>query len=446
MARKTFVLDTNVLLHDSSSINAFGAENEVVIPVTVLEELDAFKKRQDEVGRNARQVTRALDELREVGKLVKGVALDNGGTLRIELEYQDGSGLPHGFNTAKNDVRILGLAHHLTRQAELAGHPNTVTLITKDINLRVKADAVSVPTEDYENKTVNLEELYTGQRTFVVSADAVNGFYKAKRYDAPIDPEPFPNEFFMLQDEGNPDHTAIGRYSSTERAILPLNLADDETVFGIRPLNKEQKFTLDLLLDDRISLIALVGIAGTGKTLLALAAGLEKVVNSDSYRRLLVSKPIMPMGKDIGYLPGDVDEKLMPRMQSVSDNLEFLFMASGGLQAGDERLQELIEDGIIELEPLTYIRGRSIPRQYIVVDESQNLTPLELKTIITRAGKGSKIILCGDPYQIDHPYLDAGSNGLTFVVECFKGEPIFGTVTLTKGERSELAETAARRM
>lgn len=446
MIEKLFVLDTNVLLHDAASLHAFGDRNEVIIPVTVLEELDTFKKRQDEVGRNSRKVTRDLDDLRKVGHLVEGVPLPNGGRLRIELKFQDGKSLPPGFDIHRNDVKILGLAHELLQLEKQGEHPRPVTLITKDINLRVKADAVGVPCEDYERGTVDIDELYTGCGVLTVPGDVVNAFYKERRYEGPFPVEPYANQFFLLQDEANPDHTALGRYVAPERAVVGLMLPDDADVFGVRPLNKEQRYTLDLLMDDRVSLVALVGIAGTGKTLLALAAGLEKVVNNELYRRLLVSKPIMPMGKDIGYLPGDVDEKLMPRMQSVSDNLEYLFMAAGGGEGGEQRLQELIEDGIVELEPLTYIRGRSIPRQYVVVDEAQNLTPLELKTIITRAGKGSKIILCGDPHQIDHPYLDSRSNGLTYVVECFKGEPLFGTVTLLKGERSELAEAAARRM
>ncbi|HBW47164.1 TPA: phosphate starvation-inducible protein PhoH [bacterium] len=441
MPDKIFVLDTNVLLHDSGCLTAFGKGNEVVIPITVLEELDQFKKRQDEVGRNARKVTRDLDALRGEGKhLSEGVELSNGGRLRIELKYQDAASVPSIFNSATNDVRILGLALHLTNEYK---GKKPVVLISKDINLRVKSDAVQVATEDYENKTVNISELFSGHRIIQIPDEEINSYYRDKAYRKPIEPVPLANEFAMLQSETNPDHTALGRYFPKENVLLPLTIPDDSDVFGIRPLNREQRYTLELLMDDKISLIALVGIAGTGKTLLALAAGLEKVVNTDTYRRLLVSKPIMPMGKDIGYLPGDVDEKLMPRMQSVSDNLEFLFMTSGGIEGGEERLQELIEDGIIELEPLTYIRGRSIPRQFIIVDEAQNLTPLELKTIITRAGKGSKIVLCGDAYQIDHPYLDAGSNGLTYVIECFKGSPLFGTVTLTKGERSELAETAA---
>ncbi len=446
MAEKIFVLDTNVLLHDSASIRSFGADNEVVIPITVLEELDQFKKRQDEVGRNARQVTRDLDVLRQSGPLASGVPLPSGGSIRIELGHQDGTTLPSGFSVEKPDVRILSLAHHLTRTEARSAHSKHVTLITKDINLRVKADAVGVATQDYETMTIDPDELYTGQRTIQVSTDAVNAYYRDKVFRGPFESEPWPNEFVMLQDEANPDHTALGKYSTVERAVVFLNHADDVSIFGIRPLNKEQRYTIELLMDDSVCLVALVGIAGTGKTLLALAAGLEKVVNTDSFRRLLVSKPIMPMGKDIGYLPGDIEEKLMPRMQSVSDNLEYLFMAGGSVESGDGRLQELIEDGIVELEPLTYIRGRSIPGQYVIVDEAQNLTPLELKTIITRAGKGSKIILCGDPQQIDHPYLDSRSNGLSHVIERFKGEPLFGAVTLYKGERSDLAEAAAKRL
>lgn len=446
MPNNIFVLDTNVLLHDSSSLQAFGADNEVVIPITVLEELDAFKKRQDEVGRNARQVTRDLDELRIHGHLSNGVPLANGGSLRIELKHQDVASLPPGFNVPSSDIRILSVAYHLIRQEARQTNGRHVRLITKDINLRVKSDAIGVGCEDYENRAIDLDELYTGQRTITVPSEAVNAFYREKRYEGALHPEPYPNEFIMLQDEHNPDHTALGRYSAIDHAVVGLAFPDDADIFGIRPLNKEQRFTFELLLDDRIPLVALIGIAGTGKTLLALAAGLEKVVNHDTYRKLLVSKPIMPLGKDIGYLPGDIEEKLMPRMQSVSDNLEYLFMAGGGVEGAGDRLQELIEDGIIELEPLTYIRGRSIPRQYIIVDEAQNLTPQELKTIITRAGKGSKIVLCGDPHQIDHPYLDSSSNGLTHVVERFKGEPLFGAVALYKGERSDLAEVAAKLM
>lgn len=446
MPNKIFILDTNVLLHDAASVYSFGEGNEVVVPITALEELDAFKKRQDEVGRNSRQVSRELDELRSTGHLAVGVDLSSGGRLRIELNHQDGATLPSSFDKSKNDIKILSLAHAVMQKEKTAKTGKIVTLISKDINLRVKADAVGVPAEDYENRAVNLDELFTGYRTITVTADEVNAFYKTKSYTPAEDLNLYANEFVMLQDIGNPDHTALGRYFSREKLVKALSLDQEKVIFGIRPLNREQRFALELLLDEEIHLVTLIGIAGTGKTLLALAAGLESVVNEDLYRRLLVSKPIMPVGKDIGYLPGDVEEKLMPRMQSIADNLDYLFMATGGGDGGGDRLQEMIEDGIIELEALTYIRGRSIPRQYIVVDEAQNLTPLELKTIITRAGKGSKIILCGDPHQIDHPYLDGRSNGLTYVVECFKGETLFGTVTLTKGERSDLAEAAARRM
>ena len=446
MSDRIFVLDTNVLLHDAASVFAFGEGNNVVIPIIVLEELDSFKKRQDEVGRNSRQVAREFDELRMCGNLAEGVALPNGGILKIELEYNDRSTLPTGIGGASADMAILSVAHALTQVQTSKANGRRVTLVTKDINLRVKADAVGVLCEDYENRTVNLDELFTGHRTALVTADDIDNFYEKGRCEIDVDPSPYPNEFYLLRDSENDSHTALGRYSVAEKAVVKLVQPDDRSIFGVRPLNKEQKYAVELLMDDNVPLVSMVGIAGTGKTLLALAAGLEKVVNDDYYTRLLCSKPIMPLGKDIGYLPGDVEEKLMPRMQSVSDNLEFLFMATGGEVGGGNRLQELIEDGVIELEPLTYIRGRSIPKQFVIVDEAQNLTPLELKTIITRAGKGSKIVLCGDPYQIDHPYLDSRSNGLTYVVENFKGEGLFGSITLTKGERSELAELAARIM
>lgn len=446
MPNKIFVLDTNVLLHDANAIHMFGKENDIVIPISVLEELDNFKKRQDEVGRNSRQVTRDLDMLRKRGHLAEGVELPRGGILRIELRFQEGDLIPPGFHGGKPDTRILELAYGLTKEEKEKSSGKKVSLVTKDINLRVKADAIDVFSEDYENRTVDLDDLYTGSRVINVSRETVDAFYRERIFKGPVEPALRANEFVTLADETNPDHTALGRYDFFEEAVVPLELTDDRSIFGVRPLNREQRFSMELLLNDKIPLVALVGIAGTGKTLLALAAGLEKVVNEDVFRRLLASKPIMPLGKDIGYLPGDVEEKLMPRMQSVSDNLEYLFMATGGNDFGGSRLQELIEDGIIELEPLTYIRGRSIPQQYVIVDEAQNLTPQEIKTIITRVGKGTKIVLCGDPYQIDHPYIDARSNGLTYVVDRFKGEPLFGTMTLTKGERSDLAELAARVM
>lgn len=436
--RKTFVLDTNVLLHDPHALEAFEG-NVAVVPITALEEIDNFKRREDEVGRSARSVARTLDQLRLRGDISVGVPVENGGEVRVEIRYQDGSGLPPALSPTSADHRILSLAVALAK-----ADTGPVVLVTKDINLRVKADAIGLVAEDFETNQVNVEELYGGTVTLDVPADAVNAFYKEKRWAPPPDRLLFANQFVTLRDEANQDHTAIGRFDVPTHAVVPLRYGG-EAVAGIKGLNREQKFALEILLDDSILLVSLVGIAGTGKTLLALAAGLRKVVDEDKYKRLLISRPIVPMGQDIGYLPGTVEEKLTPRMAAIEDNLEFIFTVRGGGNEGNS-LERLREDGIIELEPLTYIRGRSIPNQYLIVDEAQNLTPLELKTIVTRAGKGTKIILTGDPYQIDHPYLDSQSNGLVYVVERFKGEPLYAHVTLLKGERSDLAEAAARRM
>lgn len=435
--KKTFVLDTNVLLHDAGALFAF-ADNDVVLPILVLEELDTFKRNQDELGRNARAVTHYLDELQAEGSLSKGVPTPGGGSVRIELEHQDGTGLPAGFDAKKNDSRILSCALALKNNGS-----GPLQLVTKDINLRVKAEALGIHAVDYTNQTVPTDELYSGVATLLVSREAVDGFYRDGRYE-PDGVELAPNEFVLLQDQGDEDHTAIGRFNAKERAVLPLR-DPKRVVWGVKALNREQRFAYDALLDDSIVLVTLVGIAGTGKTLLALAAGLDAVVERDAYKRLVISRPVVPVGRDIGYLPGTVEEKLIPRMAPIEDNLEYLFSVrdKGSESRNRGRLLDLMEDGIIELEPLTYIRGRSIPNQFIIVDEAQNLTPLELKTILTRVGKGSKIVLTGDPGQIDHPYLDARSNGLSFVVERFKGQPFFAHVTLTKGERSELAEVAA---
>jgi PhoH-like ATPase len=435
--RKTFVLDANVLLHDPNALFAFEG-NIVVIPITALEEIDNFKRREDEVGRASRAVARVLDGIRMRGDVAAGVPLDHNGELRIEIRHQDGAGLPPALAPDLPDHRILSLALALQKSGD-----GPVCLVTKDINLRVKADAIGLVAEDYETNQVNIDELYAGTVEIPVAPEAVNAFYREKRWTPADRPLLFPNQFVTLRNESNPDQAGIGRYDAAAHAVVPLRHGS-EAVAGIKALNREQRFALELLLDDSILLVTLVGIAGTGKTLLALAAGLRKVVDDDKYRRLLVSRPVVPMGRDIGYLPGTVEEKLVPRMAPIEDNLEYIFAQRG--DAEDGTLERLREDGIVELEPLTYIRGRSIPNQFMIVDEAQNLTPLELKTIVTRAGKGTKVVLTGDPYQIDHPYLDSQSNGLVYVVERFKGEPIFGHVTLVKGERSDLAEAAARRM
>ncbi|HTG02177.1 MAG TPA: PhoH family protein [Nitrospirota bacterium] len=438
MTKKIFVLDTNVLLHDPRAMFNFQ-ENDVTIPIVVIEELDKFKKGIDEMGRNARQVSRILDEYRQKGKLSQGVTLEGGGCLRVELNHQSPQHLPPELLSSKGDNRILATALNL-KHDDLP-----VVLVTKDTNLRIKADALGLRAEDYETDMITLDELYSGEREIAVEPGAIDAFFAQGEWPLPSgDAKPFPNQFVLLKNTANPSQTALARYQQQRNALIPIVNAK-HGVWGINARNKQQQFALDLLLNDEIRLVTLVGKAGTGKTLLALAAGLEKTIEARTFQRLVVSRPVFPLGKDIGFLPGDIDEKLRPWMQPIRDNLDFLMGASAvaGRAKGKKDLQSLFDLGMIEVEPLTYIRGRSMPNQYLIVDEAQNLTPHEIKTIITRAGEGTKIVLTGDPYQIDNPYIDSSSNGLSFVVERFKEETIAGHITLVKGERSDLAELAA---
>ena len=433
--KKIFVLDTNVLLHDVGSLFAFQ-DNDVIIPIIAIEELDRFKKDLNEIGRNARQVSRILDGLRSEGPLYEGVKLENGGTIRVLIPSKKAVQLPEELYFCKADNQILSVALEIKE--------NNVVLVTKDTNLRIKADALGITAMDYESDKVEFSELYEGISRINVSREQIDSFYEKGSMELPSEAG-YPNEGFILTDEGNEKHTALARRDAKSGSLLPLKLGID-AVWSIMPRNAEQRFALDLLLDDSIKLVSLSGKAGTGKTLLALAAGLQKSVDEGVYTRLLVSRPIFPMGKDIGYLPGDIKEKLTPWMQPIFDNLELIFGITGKhkeKREGKHRYKELMDQGMLEIEPLTYIRGRSIPNQYLLIDEAQNLTPHEIKTIITRAGDETKIVITGDPYQIDNPYIDSSSNGLTYVAERFKNEKIAGHVTLHKGERSKLAEIAA---
>lgn len=432
-AHKTFVLDTNVLLHNASSIEAF-ADNAVVIPMAVIEELDRFKTHNDELGRNARQAIRSLDRLRERGRLGEGVPMENGGQLRIMPDR----GLPPdvtGLNADVIDNKIIRVAHHL----HLSGA--RVIFVSKDINARIKSDALGIETMDFEKQTVNFDELYAGFRTLAVPGD---------QFDAFLQNEPltlsgiqlFPNEFAVLTVDQDPHRHAVARADGPQR--LAHLSGKGENAWNIRPRSKEQRMALELLMDETVALVTLVGQAGTGKTLLALAAGLEQTVKGKRYDKMLVSRPIMPLGKDIGFLPGDKDTKLLNWMQPIFDNLAYLMRDGGDARHSPrERVERLQHDHVVELEALTYIRGRSIPKQFVIVDEAQNLTPHEIKTIVSRAGEGTKMVLTGDPSQIDNPYLDANSNGLTFAVERMKSVALHGHVTLSKSERSALAAIAA---
>jgi PhoH-like ATPase len=457
--RKTFVLDTNVLLHDPAALTRFE-DNNIVIPIEVVEEIDRFKRDPAEKGRNARQVSRLLDELRTKGNLADGVPNgDQGGTLKIVFcRSETLSQLPPELKSGNGDNNILAVALEEQRLEAVMGSQPPVILVTKDTNLRIKADAVGLIAQDYTSDRVSIGDLYPGFCEAWVDADQMDQVKNAPglaveglALEQPLQA----NEGVTLVDRAQPAHTLLARFNATTQTLQPLQRANKVKLGRIHARNREQTFALDLLLDPDIQLITLVGKAGTGKTLLALAAGLNQVADERLYERLLVTRPVISLGKEIGFLPGDLEEKMGPWMQPIIDNLDFLLGgeesrapgASGGARAGHRPPRSNWADlkgmGLLEVEAISYIRGRSIPRQYMVVDEAQNLTPHEVKTIVTRVGEGTKIVLAGDPYQIDNPYVDAESNGLTWLVERFKGQPLAGHVTLQRGERSELAELAA---
>ncbi|MFQ5645720.1 MAG: PhoH family protein [bacterium] len=430
---KDFVLDTTVLLADANSIFMF-ADNNLIIPLTVIEEVDNFKRDLSDIGRNARQISRSLDALRKQNRLDKGVRLETGGLLRIDTGESFSLKDDYPKLTTNNDNKIMATALHLQKRDE-----RPVILVTKDFNLRIKADALGLTAQDFESShvTKNVTELFTGTMELSISEQQAKEFREKGSFSTADFRDGPPNICVRLST--SPEQETLGRYQADKNEIRALAQGE---VWDLKPRNSEQRFAMDLLLDDSIRLVTLSGIAGTGKTLLALAAGLYKVTDEQAFAKMLVSRPIFPMGKDLGYLPGNVEEKLNPWMKPIFDNIELL-MGGAKKKQGDQ-FAEMQNMGLIEIEPLTYIRGRSMPNQYMLVDEAQNLTHHEIKTIITRAGENTKIVLTGDPFQIDNPYIDSVSNGLSYVIEHFKNEPIAGHVTLAKGERSELAELAAR--
>jgi PhoH-like ATPase len=440
--KKIYVLDTNVLLQDPLALFSFQ-DNEIVLPAVVLEEIDSKKRLMDEIGRNARHVARLLDGLRTKGQLHHGVALESGGRLRVELNHRSFARMQELFHDMTNDNRILAVAMNLHAEEQQKEKPCAVILVSKDALLRVKADAIGLPAEDFLSDRVvhEFSSLYKGYVTVKVPVDVIQHFYNAHPFELRkfLPTHAFlPNEFLILKDELGSSSSAIGRVSGDSKYLLPL-MFGDEIVWGVKARNAQQKMAMELLLNKEIPLVTLTGKAGTGKTLLSLAAGLMQTEDERAYKKLLVARPIVPLGKDIGYLPGEKEEKLRPWMQPIYDNLEYLFNTKQSRDL-DKILAGLSS---IQVEALTYIRGRSIPEQFIIIDEAQNLTKHEVKTILTRVGENSKIILMGDPQQIDHPYLDEVNNGLTYVVEMFKNEKMSGHITLQKGERSSLAQLAA---
>jgi len=404
---KNYVLDTNVLVHDPESIYSFE-DNNVVIPLPVLEELDSLKRRSDSVGRSARQVVRELDKFRESGDLSKGVRLENGGTLTVMSLTNLREDFVEYFRSKYIDNWILAYVVRLSRTSSIP-----TILVSKDISLRVKASALGIQAQDYLTDRSNLSLLPDGYKFVEVpisDGESLSGLLE--------------NEYFKVK--------------QGKAARLSLDLSS--TIWGIQPLNEEQLYAMDAMMDDEVSLVTLVGIAGTGKTLIALACALEKMINQKKYRRIIVARPLVPMGKDVGFLPGSLEEKLEPWMQPIMDNLEFLFDRVG------MSLKEFLKKNVMEIEALSFIRGRTIPNQFVIIDEAQNLTPHEVKTILTRIGNNTKVVLCGDPYQIDTPYLDKDSNGLVYAASRLIGNPLVAHITLKMGVRSALASLAAERL
>lgn len=433
---KNYIIDTNVLLHDPNSLLSFE-DNHVLIPIEVIEEMDRFKRESSELGQNARKVSRMLDGFRGEGHLSEGVTLPNGGQLKV-IFYKNGVEKNGHAVWASDSVdnRILFLAASVQK----AQPKNPTILVSKDINLRIKADALGLSAEDYESDRVFITDLYTGMTEMPVGSDKLAAFRADDELALSGGKKYFPNEYCTLIDETNSKKALLAKVDATGTKLVPI-IDSRDGVWGIKPRNREQHFALDALLDDRIKLVTLMGKAGTGKTLLAMAAGLKRVVNDREFRRLVVARPTISMGKELGFLPGSLEEKLAPWMQPIHDALEML----SDLNMGHEhrRSADLMRSGSIVVEALSYIRGRSIANQFMIVDEAQNLTPLEAKTIITRVGNGTKVIFTGDPYQIDNPYVDSSSNGFNYVVSRFRDQAIAAHIELQKGERSELAELAA---
>ena len=429
MNKKTFVLDTNVLLHDPEAIGKFPKSN-VVIPVTVLEELDTMKRLPSDLGKNSRGVFRYLDSLNKIGtgNLHNGVTLPNGSTVRVQMEIK--TDYNSNFSLAVNDNKIIMAAYWLLERGD------KVIFVSKDFAARIKAEAIGLQAQDYENLKYAYDAIYKGIQRIELEKHEIDQFYKDSFLKVP-NLNCHPNEYFVMT---SPEHSsAVGKYNPHTQQIEPL--LKTTSLWGIKARNVEQRCAADVLLRDDIKLVTLIGQAGTGKTLLALACGLRKVFDEGIYSRILISRPIIPLGRDIGYLPGTKEEKLFNWMQPIYDNLEFLCESTGGEQ--NETMRWVMDSHKIEMEAVTYIRGRSLPKMYIIIDEAQNLTPHEVKTVISRAGEGTKVILTGDPTQIDNPYLDKDSNGLTYAIGKFSDQKLYGHIYLEKTERSELAAIAA---
>lgn len=432
--RSRFILDANVLLYEPNSIFAYP-DAHVIIPISVIEEIDRFKREFNETGRNARLVSQILDKIRMDGSLTDGIQLETGGLLSVFIVEEKAVSLPAFINLGKSSNRVLAATLLIHQQ-----FPEKTILVTNDINLRVRVSALGINVIAYEEKLPNLEKFYEGITVRPVDPAEFETVIQSGELKVPSNSY-HANQSVLLQPE-NSERSEVCRYHM-ESGKLKLIDHFPEGIWGIKARNMEQEIALDLLMDESIHIVILAGKAGTGKTLLALAVAMELMLSVNLYQKVLVSRPIFPMGRDMGYLPGDIEKKMEPWMQPIFDNLEFLSTnnTSPGSKTGG--YQRLLDMGLVELEPLTYIRGRSIPHRFMIVDEAQNLTPHELKTIVTRVGAGTKLVLTGDPYQIDNPYVDTGSNGLSHVIEKFQNYSLSGHVNLIHGVRSKLAELAS---
>tara|TARA_Y100000114_G_C11758956_1_gene328437 strand:+ start:479 stop:1792 length:1314 start_codon:yes stop_codon:yes gene_type:complete len=437
LAKKVYVLDTSVYLTDAGCIKSFK-NNDIVIPLKVLEEIDKHKKRQDSVGSQARSIIRKLDDLRSKGSLLRGVRIEKGlGVIRVS-SYNPLC-LPDDLDLDDSDNQIIATA---LSEKEVAISSRKVVVVSRDINMRVKCDALGLMTEDYQAEQVvdHAEGLFTGREEVLVDEQEIDKFYNNEEvFIGPEIKKLYPNQFVMLISNSNQKKTALARFAGPNIPLRKI-IQSNSKVWSTNPRNKEQQFALDLLMDPKIPVVSLVGKAGSGKTLLALAAGLEQTFQNNIYKKIVVTKPVEPVGKDIGFLPGTMEEKMMPWLAPIQDNLQFLM--------GDDRatLEMYMEKGKIEVEAMTFIRGRSISNAFIVIDEVQNMTQHEIKTVLTRVGEGTKIVLTGDIEQIDNVYIDATNNGLSYVVERLKEESLTGHITLLKGERSKVATIAATKL
>jgi len=455
MDKKIFILDTNVILSEPKALLNFQ-DNIVIIPMVVIEEIDKFKKDTGQLGYSARNFSREIDKLRTKGSLIDGVATENGGIIQI-VQFKTKQLMCYELDLSINDNIILATACKIRDDEN--NSTNNVTLVSRDVNVRIKGDIMGLNTETYTTDSVNFSNLSKGFRTLLVNGDIISEIYNNGYVD--IDriedlEDKYPNEYFLFKNKGDNQNQVIVRYSEPKNqqptfVRIKEYKGKKNKVAGINARNIEQTIAVDMLLNPSIQLVSLIGAAGTGKTLLAIASGIREVIEDGKYNKLTVARPIFPMGNDIGYLPGTIEEKLTPWTQPIIDNLEYILVENNNYLSGVgkydfKNVSELLESEFLQVEALTYIRGRSIPNQFIIIDESQNLNAFEIKTIISRAGEGTKIILTGDPYQIDNPYLTKENNGLIYTMDRLKNSPLTGHIVLEKGERSELADLAVKQL